>query len=179
MIVAIDRCRAVPLLPFLKTLFDIALLRKGPEHIPRSVVILLMAIALWFVSALTALALIDRFDESDFFLEIFSALIAVASYSAIVIVARQRPRLTQTISAIIGCGAILTLVFVAAYALLNPFIGAGLMTLVAWMILLWSVSVKGHIIARAINRHWYIGLSIAVAVFVLQSIINVLVSSEP
>ena len=81
--------------------------------------------------------------------------------------------------AIIGCGAILTLVFVAAYALLKPFIGAGLMTLVAWLILLWSVSIKGHIIASAINRHWYIGLSIAVAVFVLQSIINVLVSSEP
>ena len=138
-----------------------------------------MAIVFWFVSALTALALIDRFDESDFLLEIFSALVAVASYSAIVIVARRRPRLTQTISAIIGCGAILTLVFVAAYALLKPFIGAGLMTLVAWLILLWSVSVKGHIIASAINRHWYIGLSIAVAVFVLQSVINVLVSSEP
>ncbi len=179
MIVATDRCRTVPLLPFLQTLFDIALLRKGPEHIPRSAVFLLMAVALWFVSALTALALIDRFDESDFFLEIFSALVAVAFYSAIVIVARQRPRLTQTISAIIGCGALLTLVFVAAYALLKPFIGAGLMTLVAWLILLWSVSVKGHIIASAINRHWYIGLSIAVAVFVLQSIFNVLVSSEP
>ncbi len=179
MIVAIDCCRAVPLLPFLQTLFDIALLRKGPEHIPRSVVFLLMAMALWFVSALTALALIDRFDESDFILEIFSALIAVAFYSAIVIVARQRPRLTQTISAIIGCGALLTLVFVAAYAMLKPFIGAGFMTLVAWLILLWSVSVKGHIIASAINRHWYIGLSISVTVFVLQSIINVLVSSEP
>ena len=179
MIVAIDCCRAAPLLPFLQTLFDIALLRKGPEHLPRSVVFLLMAMGLWFVSALTALALIDRFDESDFFLEIFSALVAVASYSAIFIVARQRPRLTQTISAIIGCGAILTWVFVAAYALLKPFIGAGLMTLVAWLILLWSVSIKGHIIASAINRHWYIGLSIAVAVFVLQSIFVELVSSKP
>ena len=73
----------------------------------------------------------------------------------------------------------MTLVFVAAYALLRPFIGAGLMTLVAWSILLWSVSVKGHIIASAINRHWYIGMTIAVTVFVLQSIIGVLVSSEP
>jgi len=114
MIVATDCCRAVPLLPFLQTLFDIALLRKGPEHIPRSVVMLVMAIALWFLSALTAFALIDRFDESDFFLEIFSALIAVACYSAIVILARRGPRLTQTMSAIIGCGALLMSVFVAA-----------------------------------------------------------------
>ena len=137
MIVATDCCRAAPLLPFLQTLFDIALLRKGPEHIPRSVVILAMAIALWFLSALTAFALIDRFDESDFFLEIFSALIAVASYSTIVIIARRGTRLTQTMSAIIGCGAILMSVFVAAYVLLQPLIGPGLMTLVAWMILLW------------------------------------------
>jgi hypothetical protein len=179
MIVATDRCRAVPLLPFLQTLFEIALLRKGPEHIPRSVVILAMAIALWFLSALTAFALIDRFDESDFFLEIFSALIAVACYSAIVIIARRGTRLTQTMSAIIGCGALLMSVFVAAYVLLQPLIGPGLMTLVAWLILLWSVSIKGHIIASAINRHWYIGLSIAVAVFVLQSIFVELVSSKP
>jgi len=179
MIVAIDRCRTVPLLPLLQTLFDIALLRKGPEHIPRSVVILVMAISLWLLSALTAFALIDRFDESDFFLEIFSALIAVASYSAIVILARRGSRLTQTMSAIIGCGAILMSVFVGAYVFLQPFIGAGLMTLVAWLILLWSVSVKGHIIASAIDRHWYIGLSIAVAVFVLQSIFVELVSSKP
>jgi hypothetical protein len=81
-------------------------------------------------------------------------------------------------SAIIGCGALLMSVFVGAYVFLQPFIGAGLMTLVAWLILLWSVSVKGHIIASAIDRHWYIGLSIAVAVFVLQSIFIELVSSE-
>ncbi len=177
MIVAIDRCRTVPLLPLLQTLFDIALLRKGPEHIPHSVVMLVMTISLWLLSALTAFALIDRFDESDFFLEIFSALIAVACYSAIVILARRGSRLTQTMSAIIGCGAILMSVFVGAYVFLQPFIGAGLMTLVAWLILLWSVSVKGHIIASAIDRHWYIGLSIAVAVFVLQSIFVELVSS--
>ena len=179
MIAATDRCCVAPLLPFLKTLFDIALLRKGPEHIPRSVVMLLMAIVLWFFAALTALALIDRFDESDFVLEVFSVLIAVACYSAIVIGSRQSPRLTQTITAILGCGALLTIVFVAAYALLQPFIGAGLMTIVAWMILLWSVSIKGHIIASAIDRHWYIGLAIAVAIFILQSFANALVTSGP
>jgi hypothetical protein len=177
MIAATDRCCVAPLLPFLQTLFDIALLRKGPEHIPRSVVMLLMAIVLWFFAALSALALIDRFDESDFLLEIFSVLIAVACYSAVVTGSRQSSRLTQTITAILGCGALLTIVFVAAYVLLQPFIGAGLMTLVAWLILLWSVSIKGHIIASAINRHWYVGLAIAVAIFVLQSVINMFVSS--
>jgi hypothetical protein len=50
--------------------------------------------------------------------------------------------------------------------------------LVANLILLWSVPVEGHIIARAISRHWYIGVLIAIAVFVLQYILYNAVASE-
>lgn len=167
------------MLPFLKTLFDITLLRKGPEHFPRSVLILLMSIALWLIAALTALALIDRFDESDFVLEIFSAMVGVSCYAGLVVVTGYAPRIMQTLSAIIGCGAMLSLVFVAAYALFQPFLGGTMISLIAWAILLWSVSVKGHIIARAINRHWYVGLAVAAAVFCLQSVINEMVTSAP
>jgi hypothetical protein len=177
MIAATARRRVTPLLLFIKTLFDIALLRKGPQHIPRSGILLLLAALLWIVAVLAALVLIDRFDERDVVLEFFSVLIAVVCYSAIVIGARQGPRLTQTITAILGCGALLTVTLVAGYALLQPFIGAALMTLVAFLILLWSLSIKGHIIASAINRHWYLGLAFAVAIFVLQSLANKLVTS--
>jgi hypothetical protein len=177
MIAATARRRVTPLLLFIKTLFDIALLRKGPQHIPRSGILLLLAALLWIVAVLAALVLIDRFDERDVVLEFFSVLIAVVCYSAIVIGARQGPRLTQTITAILGCCALLTVTLVAGYALLQPFIGAALMTLVAFLILLWSLSIKGHIIASAINRHWYLGLAFAVAIFVLQSLANKLVTS--
>jgi hypothetical protein len=108
MIAATARRRVTPLLLFIKTLFDIALLRKGPQHIPRSGILLLLAALLWIVAVLAALVLIDRFDERDVVLEFFSVLIAVVCYSAIVIGARQGPRLTQTITAILGCGALLT-----------------------------------------------------------------------
>jgi hypothetical protein len=167
----------MPLLLFIKTLFDIALLRKGPQHIPRSVILLLMAALLFVVAVLAALLLVDRFDESDVVLELFSVFIAVACYSAVVLGARQGSRLTQTITAILGCGALLTMTLVGGYALLEPLIGALLMTLVAFLILLWSLSIKGHIIALAINRHWYVGLAIAVTIFVLQSLANRLVTS--
>jgi hypothetical protein len=36
------------------------------------------------------------------------------------------------------------------------------------LILLWSIPVEGHIIARAIDRHWYVGIGAALAVFVFQ-----------
>jgi hypothetical protein len=45
--------------------------------------------------------------------------------------------------------------------------------------LLWSVPVEGHIIARAMGRHWYIGILIAITVFVLQFVIYSAMSATP
>lgn len=177
MIAATHRCCEFHLLLFVKILFDIALLRKGPQHIPRSGILLSLAALLLAVAVLAALVLIDRFDEQDVVLEFFSVLIAVCCYSTIVLGARQGQRLTQTITAILGCGALLTFALVAGYVLLPPIIGTRLMTLVAFLILLWSLSIKGHIIASAINQHWYLGLAIAVAVFTLQSFANRLLTT--
>ncbi|MDH4124780.1 MAG: hypothetical protein OEW64_05310 [Gammaproteobacteria bacterium] len=177
MIAANDGCCVIHLLLFIKTLFDIALLRKGPQHIPRSRILLLVAALFWTTAVLSALVLIDRFDELDVAHEFFSLLVAVTCYSAIVLGARLGPRLTQTITAILGCGALLTFTLVAGYVLLQPIIGAAPMTLVAFLILLWSLSIKGHIIAAAINQHWYLGLAIAVAIFVLQSLVNKLLTT--
>jgi hypothetical protein len=172
MIVTTDRCCVAPLLPFLKTLIDIALLRKGPEHIPRSTVLLLMAIVLWLFAVLAQLVLIDRFNESDFVLEIFSALLAVICYSTVVVGFGKAPRLTQTITAILGCGAILAILFIVVYVFLQPLLGQAVMALAVWLIVLWSLSIKGHIIASVIERHWYLGLAIAVSIFILQHIVH-------
>jgi hypothetical protein len=58
--------------------------------------------------------------------------------------------------------------FLSAKMLLQSVAGVEFMWLVAWATILWSVSVKGHIIASAIDRHRYVGLAIAVAVLILQ-----------
>ena len=61
--------------------------------------------------------------------------------------------------------------FVAEFVLFTPFLGPTITGIVAQLILLWSVPVEGHIIARALGRHWYIGIVIAIGVFVLQYVI--------
>jgi hypothetical protein len=164
-------------LPLVRTLFDITLLRRGPEHLPRSVVLLGMTVSLWLFAALAALALIQRFDETDFFLSTFSAFVGVLCYALIVVLHGHRARTLQTVSAIIGAGALITLVFVAEYVLLTPFLGEVNAGLIATIILFWSVPVEGHIIARAIDRHWYIGILLAVSVFIIQYLVNVLVTA--
>jgi hypothetical protein len=52
--------------------------------------------------------------------------------------------------------------------LFRPFLGAGAAGVVAALIILWSVPVEGHIISRAIQQHWFVGIAIAVAAFILQ-----------
>lgn len=167
------------MLALIKTLFDIVLLRKGPEAIPRSWLLFLMTLSLWLFSALAALALIDQFDDSDFFLGLFGGTIGLACYAALVVISGQSDRLSQTMSAIIGCGALISLAFVVEYVLFLPFLGGASTSLFANLILLWSVPVEGHIIARAINRHWYVGILIAIGVFALQYFVYSLVTPAP
>ncbi|MDH3428705.1 MAG: hypothetical protein OEM60_02575 [Gammaproteobacteria bacterium] len=167
------------MLPLIRTLFDIVLLRKGPADIPRSWILFVLVLMLWLFSALVALALIEQFDESDFFLGFFSGVIGIVCYAALVVFAGKPERLLQTISAIIGCGALISFAFIAEYVLFLPFLGEVTTGLIANLILLWSVPVEGHIIARAIDRHWYIGILLAIVVFALQFVIYSVVTTTP
>jgi len=166
------------MLPLIQTLFDIARLRKGPEHIPRSTLLLMLAIFLWLFAVLCQVALIQQIDETDFALELFSALVGISCYSIVVVGFGQGPRLTQTLTAILGCGALVAIVFTVAYVVLQAIDSPLIMMIAIWAIVLWSISVKGHIIASAINRHWYLGMAIAVFVFVLQYVVNAFITSS-
>ena len=167
-----------PLLPLIRILFDITLLRKGPESLPASGMLLVLAILLSLLSSLTAVALIDRFDEDDFFLGLFSSVVGLSCYAGILVLSGRSARMLQTLSAIVGTGALIVFAFVAEYVLLTPVFGDATSGLVATVILLWSVPVEGHIIARAIDRHWYLGLVLAVGVFVVQYAMNLAISVE-
>ena len=154
----------------IKTLFDITLLRKGPESIPYSFVLLLMCVLLWVCSSLAAIPLIKGYDETRFIQSMFNGALGILCYSAIVVFSGHSERLLQTLAAIIGCGALIWVAFVTVFALLLPFIGEFPTYLIATLIIFWSVPVEGHIIARAIDRHWYFGIAIAMIVFVIQFI---------
>lgn len=156
------------LLPFIYTLLDIALLRKGPQHIPRSGVMLLFALVLWLLSRLVTIALLGGDDERSFGLEVFSTLIMIVPFAAVIVITGFGARLLQSMTALLGFAALLRIIFVAARTLLEPFLGSGVILLMWLAAILWSVAVTGNIIATAIGRHWYVGLAIASLVTILQ-----------
>lgn len=151
-----------------KTLIDIIFLRKGPESIPCSSVLTTMVAAFWLLSSLLVSILLQRDGESSFLRGLLISMIAVAAYAFVLVVMQKGSRMLQTFAAILGCGALISLSAAATVVLFTALIGESWAALLALLIIFWSIPVEGHIIARAIDRHWFQGIAIAAAVFVLQ-----------
>jgi hypothetical protein len=162
------------MLALLRTLFDIVRLRKGPDAIPYSWLVCFIVLLLWLSAGLLTTIATPRLDDRDFLYGTFTGVAGLAVYAAIVVTSGHTPRLLQTVTAILGSGALISFMFLAASVLLPPlftpvpFLGEGAVNVVVTLVLLWSIPVEGHIIARSIDRHWYLGIAVAMAVFVLQ-----------
>lgn len=161
----------------LHTLFDITILRRGPEDIPGSWIVLYLCIAFWLLGMVTTTLLIAEFSVTDAWIGVASWLASLAMYGVVVRLAGFGNRMLQTQSALIGCGAVITFAMLAVLIMLQPFLGARFASIVAILVLFWSVPVKGHIIARAINQNWYAGIVIAMMIFVLQYVLTTLMGS--
>ena len=159
------RCQVLPLI---QTLTDITLLRKGPESIPRAGVLLVMVLGLWLLSSLFALVFVEHFEEPDFFPAMLIAVIGLSSYALLVIGFGHSDRVLQTITAILGCGALIGIAYVATYTLLRSLAGESATVLGSQLVAWWAIPVEGHIIARAISQHWYVGIVLAFGIYIFQ-----------
>lgn len=159
------------MLALIQTLFDIVRLRKGPDAIPHSGFVFGLVIALWLLSSLVMTATTEELDDQSFLIGLIVGLVGLTCYAAVVILAGRGARILQTVAAVLGCGALLNLMFVIGNLGLTPLVGANVTNIIVTLVLFWSIPVEGHIVARAIERHWYVGIVIAMAVFVFQLII--------
>lgn len=145
-------------------------MRKGPEHLPDSPLVLVFAVVLFAIAMLVSTALIQEESNDSMSLSIAVSVAGYGLYWFVMTLTGYAHRFVPTVSAIMACGSILTVAMVGAFLILNPLLGTNAAAIVAWLILIWSVPVKGHIIARAIERHWYLGITIALTIFILQRI---------
>ncbi len=143
------------------------MLRKGPEHVPDSIIVLFVALLLLAISTFCS-AVLTAGGTDTALPSLTASFAGYGLYIAVLGVSGFVRRSVPTIACIMACGSLLSILTVAAFVLLNPFLGATIASIVAWLILIWSVPVKGHIIARAIERHWYFGVAIALAIFIMQ-----------
>jgi peptidoglycan/LPS O-acetylase OafA/YrhL len=156
------------LLLLLRTFLDIIALRKGPEHVPDSWLLLALSSAMMIAASFAASVLIDELAQQDFRLTFATVIFGLMFYGAVLFVSGHSRRIVRALTCVLGCGAVLTVLFVAEFVLFRPIVGPGAAGTVAALIALWSIPVEGHIISRAIQQHWFIGVAIAVAAFILQ-----------
>lgn len=159
------------MLALIDTLFDIIRLRKGPDAIPHSTFLFVVIVALWLLVGLVMTFLIPELDAKDFAIGTITGVAGLLCYAAIVVLSGKHARLMQTVMAVLGCGALISLMFMAGNLFLTPFLGESITNFIVTLILLWTVPVEGHIISRTLDRHWYIGVAIAMTVFVFQLIL--------
>ena len=110
----------------------------------------------------------EELDPNDFIIGTVTGVAGLLCYATIVVLSGKSARLMQAIMALLGCGSLISLIFVACNVLLSSFLGGNVVNFIVTLILLWTVPVEGHIISRTIDRNWYVGIVVAMAIFVFQ-----------
>ena len=162
----------------LRTFLEIIALRKGPGQIPSSSLLLLLSLAMMFLAAFCGVTLIEELDSTDLAIGLLTSGVVLAFYFGVLVVTGFARRSLQVLTCVIGCGALLSMLSIAEFVLFRPFIGQGLAGTVAVLVGFWSIPVEGHILARAIGQHWFVGIAIAVAAAILQLILQAMIT-EP
>ena len=155
------------LLPF----WGICTLQRGPQHVPTHPLFMALLIA---TNLLVSTFLNLHFDETGNVLGVFSFLVINLTIAAgIIWIALYQKKITnrfpQTLSAMVGCDLILTLLV----AIVTLFTGGPKEQLTQGVIVLiaiWSVSVLGYILHHALNITVIQGTFFAVAIVVVSTI---------
>lgn len=160
----------------LRALFDpfirICLLRQGPQDLPTSGILLaitltahtVMSILLSGVSLSAGRALVSG---------VVDTILLVVLTGALLIAQRRNARVFQTVTALAGTGAIITLVALPVSVWLHGADRAagegGFALLLLLFLTVWSLAVAGHIFRHALSVPYFMGLVLA-AVFYWISI---------
>lgn len=151
------------MLPLIQAFWQIALLQRGPQHLPDSQQLLLLSAAVYLVTGWPVAA------ELPIALFIDTALL-LAWCLGLLAFYELKNRWRQTLTAMFGTGIlfnIFTMLVVLSIDLGMP--------LVIWssalvIVLLWAVAVHGHILAQALDKSFGFGIALAVTYFLLSGL---------
>ena len=151
----------------LKTYLEIIALRKGPEVIPASWLVLVVSVVLLALFWLLQLSVVEL-QAPQIIAALVGYALALAFYGAVVYLTGHGARILPTLSAIIACGSIISAVALLESLIMRNVVGEAVAADVAFLIWFWSVPVKGHVVARTIQQHWLVGITIAMSAFILR-----------
>jgi hypothetical protein len=156
---------------FLKAFWDIALWRRDPSHLPDSTTLMVVA-----ASAYAALSAVQSWMlyGTDQLLARTAADLALSVLLVwlLLVLTRRSHRFRQTVTAVLGTGALLSPVVILLLALRAPAAANHALALLVWAgsvgVILWYTFILGHIVRAALDTGLVTGVALAVA-YVLAS----------
>ncbi|MDP6436316.1 MAG: hypothetical protein QF790_00685 [Gammaproteobacteria bacterium] len=141
--------------------WQIALLRQGPENLPDSRFLLALA-ALAYVAA-NMIVIVTLYPPQLYLPLLLVDLLLLGVWTTgVLFLFSLLARARRTLTALLGAGALIQLLSFP-FSLLPQTVS----TLPLILMLLWSVAVNGHIIARALSKSFGVGVAFAVVYFIL------------
>ena len=143
------------------------LLRKGPDSLPRSWLVFYVALFISIFVSIIVREIVTNGVDPKHDITLLLTVISASFYFLVIKVAGYSGRNLQSLTAIFGVDAIITAIYLVGFITISQFADDATTLSFVWLITGWSVAVEGHIISRAIERPWAIGIAIAVASYIL------------
>jgi hypothetical protein len=163
------------MLAYIQVLIKIALRRSGPEDIPDSGFLLGLTLAIYFITQVP-LALI-AYGLNDLLVRTVSVslLLLFGGLWILLRLTGNSARYRRTLTAMLGASALLSVLSIPfslwRQSLLGAETGVALPSTFLFAIMLWSIAIDGHILARALSRPYGIGLFISIGYFLVHTTI--------
>jgi len=163
------------MLAYVQAFINIALRRSGPEDLPDSRFLLGLTLVVYLMTqvplTLIAYGLNDVFVRTM----IVSLLLLFGGLWVLLGLTGYRKRYKQTVTAMLGTSALLSVLSIPfslwRQSTLNIESGAAMPSTIIFAIMIWSIAIDGHILARALSRPYGIGLFVAIGYFFLHTTI--------
>lgn len=146
--------------------------RRGPDELPASPFLLLVMLLGSECAQLTTLRFASAADDAILLL-LSAVVVDFVFVWGVLVVFERRQRYLQTMSAFLGAGIVVNVINAALVAW-NVALNAPANATTAPQVLLlllqvWSVDIGGFVIARAIDRHYVLGVVIMLGYVLLST----------
>ena len=138
---------------------DICLFRKGPQDTPASMALLKMGLAAYGLTSLLALLIGTSVPVAVLQTLVDMVLLSSLLYLALLLY-RHPQRFEQTLSALTGAGALMSLLalpLIVWIAQQSPGGDAQLPALLLVALMVWSIAIMAHILRSAFNTSVWVG----------------------
>lgn len=156
----------------LKAFWDIALWRRDPGQLPDSATLVVVTAAAY--AALSALQSWMIYGMDRLLVRTGADLaLTVLLVWLLLTVTRRGHRFKQTVSAVLGAGALLSPLVILLLALRGPADASHVLALVVWAgsvaVILWFTFILGHIVRSALDTGLFTGVAVAITYVVASA----------